>query len=82
MNRCLFISQNWNANVRTLVGGLTLLCFLFMFPGLVEALQTALVRTSDGGVYQIRFAIKTQGVVVIIWAILSRIFRFTINQEG
>ena len=58
MNRCFFISQNWNANVRALIGGLTLFCFLFMFPGLVEALQTALVRTSDGGVYQIRFRNK------------------------
>ena len=55
MNRCFFILQNWKANVRTLLGGLTLFCFLFMFPGLVEAFQTVLVRTSDGGVYQIRF---------------------------
>ena len=58
MNRCFFIPQKWNANIRTLVGGLTLFCFLFMLPGLVEALQTALVRTSDGGVYQIRFRNK------------------------
>ena len=58
MNRCFFLPQNWNANIRSLIGGLTLFYFLFMFPGLVEALQTALVRTSDGDVYQIRFRNK------------------------
>ncbi|RKU15994.1 hypothetical protein C6501_06055 [Candidatus Poribacteria bacterium] len=56
MKHCFFIPQKWMANVRTLVGGLML--FIFMFPGLVEALQTALIRTSDGGVYQIRFRNK------------------------
>jgi hypothetical protein len=55
MNRCFSLLRNWKANVRTLVTGLTLFYFLFLFPGLVEALQTVLVRTSDGGVYQIRF---------------------------
>ena len=47
--------QDWKANLRTVVGGLTFFYFIFMFPGLVAALQTALVRTSDGDVYQIRF---------------------------
>ncbi|MDE0010988.1 MAG: hypothetical protein OXU36_07570, partial [Candidatus Poribacteria bacterium] len=57
MDRRFFI-PHWMANFRTFFGGLTLFCFLFMFPGLVEALQTALVRTNDGGVYQIRFRNK------------------------
>ncbi len=43
MNRCLFMPQNWNTNIRTLIVRLTLFYFLFMFPGLVEVIQTVTV---------------------------------------
>ena len=55
MNHCFFIPQDWKVDIKTVVGGLTLFYFIFMFPGLVAALQTALVRTNDGNIYQIRF---------------------------
>ena len=58
MSRCSFVSKGWKANVKTVVGILSLVCFVFMLPGPVDALQTALVRASDGSVYQIRFRNK------------------------
>ena len=49
------ISQGWKARTKNVVGVLSLFCVVFMLPLPVSALQTALVRTSNGDVYQIRF---------------------------
>lgn len=53
--------QNWEPNVKTVVGILSLFSLVFLLPGQVAAQKTALVRTSEwhevyGNVYQIRFS--------------------------
>ena len=54
MNRYFVLLRDWKINVKTVFGVIAF--SIFMFPGLVTALQTALVRTSGGEVYQIHFS--------------------------
>ena len=54
MHLCNVVVIDWKPNIKTVVGILNLL-IVFMLPMPVIALQTALVRPSDGSVYQIRF---------------------------
>ena len=49
------MSQVWKTTARTVVGIFSLFAIVLILPRPVAALQTALVRTSDGSVYQIRF---------------------------
>ncbi|MDE0314691.1 MAG: leucine-rich repeat protein [Candidatus Poribacteria bacterium] len=51
------LSKAWKINAKNVIGALSLLLLILISPGTVEALQTALVRASDGKVYQIRFHI-------------------------
>ena len=55
MNRCFFISKGWKSNIKTVYWLMSLLYFIFLFPGLAAALQTAFIRASDDKVYQIHY---------------------------
>ena len=55
MNFCSVIVRDWKTNIKIVVGTLNLLAIIFILPMPVAAFQTALVRTSDRSVYQIRF---------------------------
>ena len=49
------MSRAWKTTAKTVVGIFTLFVIVLILPRPVDALQTALVRASDGNVYQIRF---------------------------
>ena len=49
------LSRDWKANFKTLFGIFSLFAVVLILPRPVAAIQTALVRASDGNVYQIRF---------------------------
>ena len=49
------MSGKWKTIPKTVVGILSLFVIVLILPKPVDALQTALVRASDGNVYQIRF---------------------------
>ena len=55
MRLCSAMSRDWKATVKTILGILSLFATVLILPRPVAALQTALVRASDGNVYQIRF---------------------------
>ena len=48
-------SRTWKTTAKTVVGIFTLFVIVLILPRPVDALQTALVRASDGNVYRIRF---------------------------
>ena len=55
MYSCSIVSREWKTNIKTLFGIFSLFVIVLIVPRPVDALQTALVRASDGNVYQIRF---------------------------
>ena len=55
MYSCSIVSREWKANFKTLFGIFSLFVIVLIVPRPVDALQTALVRASDGNVYQIEF---------------------------
>ncbi len=54
----LFQSKSWIFNRKNVFGLMSLLLLTLVLPGKVTALQTALIRASDGVVYQIQFHTK------------------------
>ena len=55
MEFCSVITfRNWKTTLKTVLGILSLFAIVLILPRLVDASQTALVRASDGNVYQIR----------------------------
>ncbi len=55
MHVCSVLSQVWKSKTKNVFGVLNLLLLILVLTGTVEAQQTALIRASDGVVYQIRF---------------------------
>ena len=55
MRLCSAMSRDWKTTVKTVVGIFSLFAMVLIAPRPVAAIQTALVRASDGNVYQIRF---------------------------
>ena len=55
MNRCFFISKGWKSNIKTVYWLMSLLYFIFLFPGLAAALQTAFIRANDGHLYEVTY---------------------------
>ena len=55
MSQYFVLLRDWKVNVKTVFGVMGLLYFIFLVPGLAAALQTALVRASDGNLYEIRY---------------------------
>ena len=55
MHFCSILLQGWKGKVKSIFVVLSLLLLIFVLTGTVEALQTALIRASDGVVYQIQF---------------------------
>ena len=49
------MSRKWKTIPKTVVGILSLFLIVLILPRPVDALQTALVRATDGNVYQIQF---------------------------
>ena len=49
--------KGWNVNVKTIAGVLNLLLLFLVLPGTTEALQNALIRASDGQVYEIHYTV-------------------------
>lgn len=58
MNLYSIISQGRKVTIKNVLWLMSFVCAVFILSGTVDALQTALVRTSDGSVYQIRFRNK------------------------
>ena len=55
MHFCSVLSRDWKTNIKTVFRIFSLLAIIFTLPDAAAALQTALVRTTDGSVHQIRF---------------------------
>ena len=55
MSRYFVLLRDWKISVRTVFGVMGFLYFISLFPGSAVALQTALVRASDGNLYEIRY---------------------------
>ena len=55
MHVCSGVSQVWKFKTKSVFGVLNLLLLILALTGTVEAQQTALIRASDGVIYQIRF---------------------------
>ena len=49
------MSREWKSTVKIVIGIFSLLAIVLVLPMPADASQTALVRASDGNVYQIRF---------------------------
>jgi len=55
MHVCFVLSQVWKSKTKSVFGVPSILLLILVLSGTTQAQQTALIRASDGVIYQIRF---------------------------